>query len=1121
MRVCILGSVALLDDGAPVRMGGPKERAVLAALAVNANTVVSEGLLIDAVWGDDAPASAVPTLRSYISRLRRSMGAPADIAVETRPPGYLLRIGPECFDAASAERLLARARRDAATGDLVSAVDSLSTAAALWTGPSVAEFAAEPFAQAEATRLDELRVVIDEERLDAELGLGHHREILADLEGLCSAHPLRERLWALRMSTLYRSGRQGEALRAYQQLRRQLRRELGIDPSREVRALDAAILAQDATLNWRSPLNPGFAAGPRFTAGGAHNVPSLVSSFVGRHAERDEVLRILGTARLMTLVGTPGVGKTRFAVELASDLVASHPDGVWVVELAPVTDPALVPQAVATVLGVRERPGVDLPDTLAGELARRRVLLVLDNCEHLVAGCAAFAERLLEACPGLVILATSREPLGLEGEWVRRLEPLSVPPAGDESYQSLVAHDSVRLFAERAATTAARGVLTSASTPTVAEICRRLEGIPLAIELAAARLDVLSPTEIVDQLEERFRLLRTSTRRAPTYHSSLLATLEWSHNLLSEPEATLLRRLSVFAGGCSLDAAEVVCVQGDLARDDVLELLDALVRKSLIHTDRSQLTTRFGLLDTVREYASQKLWEAGERDDISRRHCDWAVALAERAEPELTSGTRAGWLERLDAEQDNVRAAFEWASATGRPEILLRLSAALTQFWWLQGHTGEGRHLLDRALSADPGEASPFRARAMWGSAYLIGSSGDVTEALPVAKESLALAERHGDQTTIGRAASLVGLLTMYRSPPQALPLLEGTVRAARVAGDARHLSSALCTLGTALLLVGECRAARSHLAESLGLARHLENRSQIAAVLGALGHVALTEGDYPTADALLREALCMAQEMSERGKMAIVLSLLGELARNQGDYARAGEELDQALDLAREVGRPFLVARCLCFLGHVALAEGDAGLAAARFGESISMARTLGLGYLIARCLLGQGQIAAMAGDVGPGREVLEEAVAVAQAAGDRQAVAAAMVVLADLARQEGLVERACSLCHQAMSLQDQIGDLPGLASALETAAGLQDSNEAAVRLLGAAQALRDARGYARPPVSARRYHHDVARALASLDHGVREWAEGAALSVGDAVVLASQGLVGSPASNDGARAP
>jgi len=1104
----VLGSVEVLSsDGQPVRLGGPKERALLAALAVHVGRVVAEDALVDAIWRDQPPPSALPTLRSYVSRLRRALEGQTDVVVETRPPGYRLRVAPGCLDAAEAESLLGRARQAMSEGRPSPAVEDLTRAGALWLGPSLGEFASEPFALAEVNRLDELRIVITEERLEGELRLGRHREALPDVEALASDHPLRERLWALRVLALYRSGNQAEALRAYQLLRRHLSEELGLEPTPTLRALEAAVLAQDPELDWVpvEPVNDPDPEEGRGPEAALHNVPARLSSFVGRRVEVAEIAGLLRRERLVTLIGSPGVGKTRLALAVAAEVRPSQLEGTWLVELAPVSEPALIAQTLASVLSIRERPGVDVVDTLVAELADSRLLLVLDNCEHLIDGCGRLARRLLEACPGLVMLVTSREPLGVDGECVRRIDPLEVPPAASEAYASLVAHDAVRLFAERGASTQAGWALDEATAPLVGEICRRLEGIPLAIELAAARLELLSLPEIVGQLEQRFRLLRSPARAAPSFHSSLLATLDWSHNLLSGAEAALLRRLSVFAGGCTLDAVEAVGSGGEVVRDDVMELLGALVRKSLVFTDRQHHQTRYRILDAVRDYEAGKLAEAGERSAVSAEHCAWALDLAVRAEASSASGAGTGWLERLEAEQDNFRAANDWATAEGRADIRLRFAGALASFWWLQGHVREALQVLESALAAGREEAPELRARALWAVAYIVGSSGDVATALPLARQSLALAEVCGDTVTSGRSRNLLGLLSMYRSPVEALSLLEVDVGVARGQGDDRLLASTLCTLGTALLLVGDARSAQVHLTESLEIATRHGNRSFAATVLGALGQAAIALGDHLTADTLLHQALALALELSERGEAAVVRSLLGDLARHRGDHDQARSYLDQALEAARTLGRPYLVARCLCFLGRVALAEADLAEARDRFDESLAMARGLGIPYLVARCLLGLGEISAQEdADEATTGAVFEEALAVASAAGDRQATATATSALAEVALRRGEPERARSMAAEALGVQDEIGDLAGIARTLETAATLLGPGPNGLRLAAAADRLRRSGGYARAVIASR------GPQPAPADPSASAGAVGAVLSTAEAVALATALLSG-----------
>ncbi len=841
---------------------------------------------------------------------------------------------------------------------------------------------------------------------------------------------------------------------------------------------------------------------------GGEYLPAALSAFVGRRRERSDLSRLLGTARLVTLCGSPGVGKTRLAAEVAADATSGRPDGVWLVELASVMHPALLPQVVATELAVRERPGSELIDTLVDELRHRRILIILDNCEHLVDACARLAERLLRSCPLLTVMATSREPLGLTGEWVRRIEPLSVPAGGERTYDSVIAHDSVRLFVDRGAAIRADFALSPANARIVADICLRLDGLPLAIELAAARLELLSPAEILDQLDERFRVLRSTGTAVPASHGSLLAALDWSHHLLSDPEATLFRRISVFAGGCTLEAAEVVGAAGDVRRERVIDLLGALVRKSLVHADTGEAETRYGLLDSVRHYAADRLREAEEEAAVCAAHCDWSVTLAERAELQLASGTQVGWLRRLENEQDNFRTAFEWAMAAGRTDAPLRLGGSLAPFWWLHGHVGEGMQLLDRALDAGR-EASPqLRAKALWCAAFLMGSVGHVGRALPLAEQSAALAEECGDGATGDRARNLVGLLSMYRSPVDSLPLLEENLKRARSTGDRPLLSASLCNLASALLLVGDPAAARAHLDECLELAGQAGNRSLVAEVLGLLGQAALAAGDYPGAEDYLGRALGMARELGERGEEAVVLSWLGELSRSGGDFEQAKMLLDHALALARDVGRPFLVARCLCFLGRVALAEASVTDARACFVESLAMSRTLELSYLSARCLLGLGHLSLIDDDLTGARTWFDLAVLVAQTNGDRQAMAESSLALAEVARRCGPLEQARSLCHEALTLQKVIGDLPGIAASLEKVAALAGDSPDAARLFGAAQALRDERGYARAPAASAGYERDLMDVRGALggDAFAAAWSEGLALSAAEAVNYATR---------------
>ncbi|MET0834810.1 MAG: BTAD domain-containing putative transcriptional regulator, partial [Actinomycetota bacterium] len=588
MEFAILGPLEVRDGPAPVRVPGAKERALLADLLVNAGRVVPADRLVEDLWGDDPPGNPANTLQGRVSALRRALG-PAGGALVTRPPGYLLEAGPEQVDAGRFERLVAEATA-AAAGEGPRAARQLEEALGLWRGPALAEFADQPWAQAEAARLEELRLAATEALVELRLTAGGHAGLVGELEGLVAAHPTRERLRGQLMVALYRSGRQADALGAYQQAREVLAEELGIDPSPELQRLHHQILLQDPALEAAVPDR----ALPR------HNLPERLTSLVGREGELREVAKLVEEHRLVTVTGPGGAGKTSLAVALAERLAAGYPDGVWLVELAALREPALLGEAVAAVLGLDEAAGTGTPppsraERLASFVPDKAMLLVLDNCEHLVEACAGLARRLLEAGPRLRVLATSREVLGVPGEVVWPIPPLAVPAAADDTDagtaedarqatapEALAGFDAVRLFVERAASADPGFVLDAASAPVVAELCRRLDGLPLAIELAAARTRALPPVELAARLEDRFRLLAGGARALDPRQQTLRATVDWSWDLLEERDRRLLRRLSVFSGGWTVAAAEAVCGGDGLEAAEILDGLFRLVDRSLI-----------------------------------------------------------------------------------------------------------------------------------------------------------------------------------------------------------------------------------------------------------------------------------------------------------------------------------------------------------------------------------------------------------------------------------------------------------------------------------------------------------------------------------------------------------
>jgi predicted ATPase/DNA-binding CsgD family transcriptional regulator/Tfp pilus assembly protein PilF len=843
------------------------------------------------------------------------------------------------------------------------------------------------------------------------------------------------------------------------------------------------------------------------------NLPVALSSFIGREQEIAAVAKLLSSTRLVTLTGAAGVGKTRLALEVAATLAESYRNGIWLVELASVADSALVPAAVTTALGVREQPGCSLTETLTNQLRHQHLLLVLDNCEHLIGAAATLAGALLRACPDLYVLATSREALGMIGEAVWPVPPLSVPPAADTAPpQVLGAYEAVRLFVERATAAEPSFAFTPAVAPAVGEICRRLDGIPLALELAAGRVGVLSPVQIAARLDDRFALLSRGSRTALPRQQTLLAALDWSHDLLCEPERVLLRRLSVFAGGFTLRAAEQVCAADDLESDQVFDRLAGLVAKSLVVADTSATQARYRLLESIREYAADKLATAGEAQAVRERHAIWCTRLVEQAEPELTGPRQASWLQRLDIEHANLRAALKCSLACGQPEQALRLAAGLKLFWAVRGHLTEGRGWLEQALANAAEASTALRAKALQGAGWLAGWTGDFPAAITAGKKSLALARELGDTQGAARALYLLGGAVGMQDPADAHPLLQESVALARQAGDLWCLANALGVLGFTECWQGECAAARLTLEECLAVARDAHDKQGLRIGLIGLGYVTLEEGDYGSAGALLQEGLAVARELADPLWTGLALLFLGELAHAQGEYRRARTLLEEGLARIRESGYHLIVATALVGLGRVALAAGDLDSASDLFQEAFPLAQATKRKRIVALVLLGLGELSQTLGDLANARARFEEALGLARESGTKPLIAESLYRLGTLAQAQGDHQRADALHHEALRLQCEIGRLPGVAASLEALAGLaadQDCGEHAARLFGAAQSLREAHACPRPPAEQPAYGRAIARAQEqlSVEEFTTAWSQGAALSKAEAVAYAAKG--------------
>jgi predicted ATPase/class 3 adenylate cyclase len=708
-----------------------------------------------------------------------------------------------------------------------------------------------------------------------------------------------------------------------------------------------------------------------------NNLPVQVTSFVGRGREMAEVSRLLAGTRLLTLIGAGGAGKTRLALQVAADVLDNYGDGVWLVELAPLADPALVPQAVATVLGVREESGRPLTAVLADALKDRRALLLVDNCEHLIVACATLVDTLIRAGPALHVLATSREALGIAGETVYRVPSLALPPAeaGEPAGSASLSRpypptpipqsEAERLFVDRAQAAQPAFTLTMESAPVVAQICRRLDGMPLALELAAARVPVLTVEQIAARLDGRFRLLTGGSRTALPRQQTLQATIDWSYDLLSEPERVILQRLAVFAGGATLSAVEAVCGGDGIEPDEVLDLLTHLSDKSLITVEQDAPEARYRLLETIRAYAWQRLIASGDVATVQRRHAGFFLARAEDAEPWLVRGERAMWIARLEADHDNLRAALAWSHGNGGDAALgLRLAGALFWFWRFRNFWAEGRRWLESALALpDANRDAEAWAKALFSAGALAFMQGDSEGSRPWLEQSLAVAQGIADWRLMGYCRHFLAVGALERGDTAAARFQNAeAVRLLRDAGDPFGLALALFILGD-LSAVADRPAARTRYEESLALFREMGDFWGMALPLTSLGRLALQDGDYETARSLYEEGLAMRRQEGEKWMLAISLISFGEVVHSQGDYQRAADLYAEGLALSRDLRRSHHISWSLKNLGYIAIHDSDADRAAAALRESLALEQTLGNRQEVALRLIGLAGVGVITG--------------------------------------------------------------------------------------------------------------------------------------------------------------
>lgn len=878
----VLGGVQVVRDGRSVALGGPRQRALLALLLRTPGQPVAPDGLAEELWSGDPPAGATTTLRSYVSRLRSALSDDAPIVATAA--GYAIEVLPEQVDAVRFERLIREGEPALAAGRAARASGRLREALALWRGPAHAGMSGTGVLRDEAERLEGLRMHAIELRFEADLALGKAPELVDELEGLVRAHPYRERLWAQLMLALYRSGRQADALAAYHRAREALAEDLAVEPGEELRNLEAAILRQEIP-----------AVTPQEER---HNLPAPLTSFIGREDEIAEAGRILDGTRLLTLTGVGGVGKTRLATEIAWKLMPEFAGGAWFIDLAPVAAGALLERQVATALGLPEQAGAALADQLASRLREADTLLILDNCEHLREATAERAAHLLAAVPGLKILATSREALGVPGEVDYPLQPLDLP--ADDDPDAIRRSAAVNLFLARARAARPRLRDDAQTLVAVAGICRELEGLPLALELAAARAKALSTAEIAEQVHDRFRFLVSWRRLTTARHQTLREAVDWSYSLLEADAQRTLTQLSVFAGGFSLDAVASVSSDGD--EGTALELLTRLTDASLLVVEEADGISRYRLLETIRQYAAERMAGSGEADEVRERHAAHFERLAVRAWRPLRFGDESPrWVALLAREHDNLRAALAWARERGDGGRLLRMTESLWWFWWMHGDLTEGADWLEQALARSPDDSDQLHGRALYGASGLAWARGDLDSAGALAERAISLAAAAGDVMFESGGVNTLALIALGR-------------------GDAAGAEQLFLAARRRAAMDGSDPAWRDQL---------------IATLTNNLGTAAHQQGKVALARQRHEEALAAFQRLGDPDGVATAQLQLGLVDADAGLWDSARAHFVGALRVYQAAGFSHYTAECLDGLAAVANARGMAGEAAALLGAA------------------------------------------------------------------------------------------------------------------------------------------------------------------------------------------
>lgn len=953
--VLLLGPLVVSHNGVRLNTDAwpRRSQAILKLLIITPEHRRSRDELIDLLWPDAAPETGMSNVRWAVHELRRGLGASDTILVEQ---GWLSL--NRCY------RWDSDLDRFNALLDADSEGAAMEQALELVRGEPLVEDRYEDWSAPIRTGIERrwregcLRVAVRHRTH------GAPRAALQWYERLLDRDPLDEEAVQALLALYRELGQRRDGLAMYERFMERLGEEVGCEPAPET-----VVLAE----RLRPPATPP-----------PHNLPAPLTSFVGREADLEGIEALLrrDDVRLITLTGTPGVGKTRLALQVASAVLDTFPDGVFFVELAPIRDVALIPTAIATAVGIRETGHDSIMEASKAELRERELLLVLDNFEHLISA-ATLVTELLRACPSVTILATSRQPLHVYGEYEVVVSPLDVPdPMAVSTVEALHQSEAVTLFVQRAEAARMDFALTDKNGPITAEICARLDGLPLAIELAAARVRSLTVEALLPLLEHRLDVLTGGPADIDPRHQTLRDTIDWSYQLLDAEQQALFRRIAIFDGGCVEETLQAVCVVEGEQRLPPLGGIASLVDGALLQAiggDR-----RFRMFETIREYGIERLKESQESETIARRHAEYYLHLAETAEPALRGPEQRTWLERLEQEHDNVRAALRWSVTHRQAEITLRLTSALWRFWFRHGHLTEGQRWLATALTEQPGTSLRLRAKALLGSATIADNRGDYTLAKKQLEESGSLFRDLGDKRgTAGVLASLASLVDQQGDYKQATALLE----------------------------------------ESITLFTEVGDQQGAARTLGNLASLVDQQGDYERAATIMGESIALLKNLGDKQGTSRAVGVLGIMELGEGHLASARELLDESVALLRELGDKVSIAYMLINRASVALSEADFGRASEVLRESEALFRELGSKRGIAYTFVNQSCVAEEQGDLTRAAQLLEEGVTLLQQLGDRWGVASALEELMAVATKQGQPRRAAQLWGAAEALREALG--------------------------------------------------------------------------------------------------